>query len=91
MKKTIAFFLEEPSAREALKGILPKVISMEHFFCQYVVFEGKQDLDKKLMKRLRGWRVPDTLFVVLRDKDSADCKVIKEKLTVICNIGLWTN
>ncbi len=46
----------------------------------YLVFEGKQDLEKRLLRRLRGWQLPDTQFVVLRDKDAGDCKAIKQHL-----------
>ncbi|ETW92066.1 MAG: hypothetical protein ETSY1_45340, partial [Candidatus Entotheonella factor] len=49
-----------------------------------VVFEGKQDLEKQLVKRLRGWQVPDTHFVVMRDQDSGNCFEIKDKLTALC-------
>lgn len=54
---TLVFFLEEPSAKEMLKGLLPRVLN-ETFQSRYVVFEGKQDLEKNLIKKLRGWRTP---------------------------------
>lgn len=80
----IVFFLEEPSAREMLKGLLPKVLP-ENISVQYIVFEGKQDLGKKLPIRLRAWQKPDSRFVVLCDKDSADCHQVKESLVEKCN------
>ena len=46
----------------------------------YQVFEGKQDLDKHLERRLRGWRVPDSYFLIMRDQDSGDCRDIKFNL-----------
>ena len=50
-----------------------------------VVFEGKQDLEKRLPKRLRGWQhIEETKFIVLRDQDSADCRLIKQRLIEIC-------
>ncbi|NVK18522.1 MAG: DUF4276 family protein [Methylocystaceae bacterium] len=76
-------FLEEPSAREMLKGLLPKVLP-ENTYVQYVVFEGKQDLEKRLPKRLKNWQIPDTKFLVLRDQDSGNCKTIKENLVKKC-------
>lgn len=79
----LVFFLEEPSAREMLKGLLPRLLP-GHIHVQYVVFEGKQDLEKRLPIRLRAWQRPDSLFVVLRDKDSGDCLVIKQNLTELC-------
>lgn len=48
------------------------------------VFKGKQDLEKQLVKRLRGWRSPDTKFVVMRDQDAADCHDVKARLVELC-------
>ncbi len=78
-----AFFLEEPSAREMLKGLLPKVLPSE-VAVQYVVFQGKHDLNKSLVRKLRAWQKPDTVFFVLQDQDAADCKAIKEELMGKC-------
>lgn len=82
--RQLVFFLEEPSAREMLKGYLPKILP-EDVSPRFVVFEGKQDLEKQLEKRLRGWCVPDSLFIVLRDQDQQDCFAVKEKLIGFCN------
>ncbi len=81
--KTVVFFLEEPSAREFLKGVLPKILSAE-FEPQFVVFEGKQDLEKQLVRRLQGWQRPNSVFVVMRDQDAGDCHVIKQSLRRKC-------
>lgn len=82
--KTIIFFLEEPSAKEMLEGVLPRIIP-ETVLIRYIVFRGKQDLEKNLKKKLRGWRLPDSVFVVMRDQDSGDCKAIKAKLVGLCH------
>ena len=79
----LVFFLEEPSAKEMLQGMLPKILP-EQITTQYVVFEGKQDLEKRLSKKLSAWRSPDTLFVVMRDQDSGNCIAIKETLIDKC-------
>lgn len=81
--KTIVFFLEEPSAREMLLGLLPRLLPDE-IKPRFVIFQGKQDLEKQLEKRLRGWQLPDSIFVVLRDQDSGDCYGIKTGLVEIC-------
>ena len=81
--KTIVFFLEEPSAREMLAGVLPWVLP-ENIQIRYIVFQGKQDLEKNLKKKLCGWRMPDSIFVVMRDQDSGDCKAIKATLANLC-------
>jgi len=82
--KTLVFFLEEPSAKEMLTALLPKILPPE-IDSRFIVFQGKQDLEKNLLKRLRGWRVPESGFIVLRDQDSGDCHTIKRKLSVICS------
>ena len=79
----LVFFLEEPSAREMLKNFLPRILPNK-VTVRYVVFEGKQDLERQLGRKLRGWRVPDTRFVVMRDKDNADCLKVKCRLVRIC-------
>ena len=48
---------------------------------RYLVFEGKQDLENNLARRIRGWRAPDSYFIVLRDQDSGDCRRVKSRLT----------
>lgn len=83
---TIVFFLEEPSAREMLEGVLPRLLS-EQIVIRYVVFQGKQDLEKNLAFKLRGWKTPDSHFVVLRDQDAGDCKIIKARLAELCKKG----
>lgn len=47
---------------------------------RFVVFEGKQDLERQLVRKLRLWRIPDCRFFVLRDQDSGDCRLIKRNL-----------
>ncbi len=83
MVSQLVFFLEEPSAREMLKGILPRLLP-ESINPRYVVFEGKQDLEKQLYRKLRAWNIRDAKFVILRDKDSANCNLIKANLVKIC-------
>jgi len=80
----LVFLLEEPLAREMLKGLLPRLV---HHSVQirYVVFEGKQDLEKNIVRRLRGWRAPDSVFVVLRDQDAANCLTVRRKLAQKCH------
>lgn len=71
--------LEEPSAEEMLKAVLPRILP-ETVDVVYMVFEGKQDLEKRLEMRLRGWQRPDTLFLLMRDQDSGDCLQVKKEL-----------
>lgn len=81
--KTIVFFLEGPSEKEMLLGLLPKILPAD-MDVRYLVFRGKQDLEKNLVRRLRGWQVPDSVFVVMRDQDAGDCHHIKAGLEDLC-------
>lgn len=76
---TLLFLLEEPSARDLLEGLLPRLLG-EAIRCDFLVFEGKQDLERNIPRKIRGWQRPDTKFVVLRDQDAADCHSVKRRL-----------
>lgn len=80
---TLVFFLEEPSAEEMFKGMLPKILP-DHIETRFIVFEGKQDLEKQLGQRMKLWRAPNSQFFVMRDQDSGDCHVIKKNLLEKC-------
>jgi hypothetical protein len=81
----LVFFLEEPSAEAFLKVLIPRLlVRNKDISVYYLVFEGKQDLEKKLNKRLKGWRRPDSRFIVLRDQDSANCIDVKSRLMQLC-------
>lgn len=79
----IAFFLEEPSAREFLIGFIQQ--NFPAIRPKFVVFEGKQDLDRRLAAKLKAWVEPRPKFVVVRDQDSGDCANIKNALNKICH------
>ena len=81
--KTLVFFLEEPSAKEMLDCLLPKILNQDTSY-RCIVFQGKQDLEKSLPKRLRGWQHPDSVFIIIRDQDSGDCRTIKQNLVSLC-------
>ncbi len=84
--RTLVFLLEEPSAQDALEGLLPKLIPAD-VRLRFLVFEGKQDLEKRMARRIRGWLDEHSLFVVLRDQDNGDCQVIKQRLMERCGEG----
>lgn len=79
----LVFFLEEPSAKAMLNGLLPRLLPAG-WQVRYVVFEGKQDLEKQLPRKLQAWRLPGCKFVILKDKDSGDCVVIRQRLIEKC-------
>lgn len=82
----IVFFLEELSAKALLENLVPKILSPAPP-CRFVVYEGKQDLENHLVKRMRGYRVPGARFVVLRDQDAGDCHAVKGSLKSKCVEG----
>lgn len=73
-------FTEEESAKELLNVIIPKIAGPQvEFLC--VSFEGKQDLNKQLERKLKKWCIPNTTFLILTDQDPNDCKALKQRLT----------
>ncbi len=82
--KEIVFLLEEESAKAMLEGLLPRILNAQIGF-RCIPFEGKQDLEKQLVKRIRGYQNPHARFIVLRDQDSQpDCRVLKQNLLDKC-------
>jgi hypothetical protein len=78
----VVFMLEEPSMRTFLKILLPRLFPGVDLDEQvnYSVFQGKQDLDRKLGQRIAAWKTPGTTFLIVRDQDWDDCRVIKRRL-----------
>lgn len=82
MNGRLIFLLEEPSMKELLDGLLPRIFPGLNFQC--VPHEGKSDLDKSIPRKLKAWLEPGVRFVVVRDNDNADCSDIKAKLVRQC-------
>lgn len=82
--RELVFLLEEESAKAMLESLLPRILHSD-IRPRYIPFEGKQDLERQMVKRLRGYVNPHARFVVLRDQDSApDCKKLKAELVERC-------
>lgn len=75
--------LEEPSAALVLKAVLPSVLPKD-VVLQCISFEGKQDFENNIEMKIRNWRLPDSKFLLLRDRDSEDCHVVKKRLVASC-------
>jgi hypothetical protein len=81
--KQLVFLLEEESMKALLDILLPQILPPEiEFLC--IPHEGKQDLEKSIPRKLRAWQTPDTTFIIVRDKDGADCIEIKKRLVSLC-------
>ncbi|MDO9011291.1 MAG: DUF4276 family protein [Gallionella sp.] len=82
--KELVFLLEEPSAKAMLESMLPRILDSS-IRPRLLDFEGKQDLEKQMVKRMKGYLNPHVRFVVMRDQDAApDCHIIKEALLSRC-------
>ncbi|NNM86760.1 MAG: DUF4276 family protein [Phycisphaerales bacterium] len=79
----LVFLLEEQSAAEMLRGLLPRLLP-DAISVRYIVFEGKRDLEDNMVRRLRHYRSPGAQFIVLRDQDSGNCKHLKATLLEKC-------
>ena len=68
--------------QELLDGLLPRLFPGLPFKC--VPHEGKNDLERSIPRKLRGWREPDVRFAVVRDNDGGDCRARKKALRKLC-------
>ncbi|CAK0747669.1 DUF4276 family protein [uncultured Gammaproteobacteria bacterium] len=78
----IVFMVEEPSIKVFLDKALPRFFPTMDFLC--IPHQGKQDLEKSLPRKLKGWTYPEDRFVVIRDKDRDDCVGLKQSLVTLC-------
>lgn len=78
------FLLEEPSAKAMLESLLPRLLDDAiRFRC--IHFEGKQDLEKQLVRKIRAYQNQQARFIVLRDQDNnPDCRAVKNQLLELC-------
>ena len=76
----IKFFLEEPSAEETLKHVLPKILKDVSY--EFHTFQGRDEMLKELPERLKGeqWIPDDWRMIVLIDEDRRDCHELKAYL-----------
>ncbi len=83
--RELVFLLEEESAKVMLDELLPRLIPGDiHHRC--IPFQGKQDLEKQIVRKIRAYQNPEASFVILRDLDShADCKALKTRLMTLCS------
>ena len=75
----LVLFVEEPSMKEVLDVLLPKIVPEDVMF-QVVTFSGRGDLESGIVRKLRYWNEPDVRFVIVEDQDDADCRQRKANL-----------
>lgn len=82
--KELVFLLEEPSAKAMLESLLPRMLDPA-ISLRFIPFDGKSDLEKQMIGKLRGYLNPQARFIVMRDQDNTpDCRVIKNSLLKRC-------
>jgi len=82
--KELVFLLEEPSAKAMLESLLPRILDSS-IRPRLLAFEGKQDLEKQMMGKMRSYLNPHARFIVMRDQDATpDCRVVKDALLARC-------
>jgi hypothetical protein len=83
--RELVFLLEEESAKAFLESLLPRVLD-KSISTRLIAFEGKQDLEKQLTKKIRAYTNSHAHFIVMRDQDSnPNCIKIKENLLQKCS------
>jgi hypothetical protein len=82
--KELVFLLEEESAKAMLESLLPRILDAG-IKPRLLAFEGKQDLEKQMVRKMRSYINPHARFIVMRDQDAMpDCRVIKDALLARC-------
>lgn len=80
----LVFLLEEPSAKAMLESLLPRVLSQDIKY-RLIAFEGKQDLERQLVRKIRAYQNIQARFIVMRDLDNhPDCVQLKHHLLNLC-------
>jgi uncharacterized protein YktA (UPF0223 family) len=81
----LVFMVEEPSMKEVLEVLLPKILPDGMEKPLIIEHRGKGDLEESVPRKLKAWQKSDDKFIIVRDQDSQDdCKKLKEKLLVLC-------
>jgi len=81
----LVFMVEEPSMRELLKILLPKILPGN--FENHIILphNGKNDLAKSIPIKLRAWQNTYDKFIIVHDQDgNDDCRQLKADLLSLC-------
>ena len=81
----LIFLVEESSMQAFLDIFLRRFYPDLDFLC--VPHNGKTHLDRSIVHTLRGWRIPEDRFVIVRDNDGSSCHELKERLRGLCRQG----
>lgn len=86
----IEILVEEPSMKNFLCGILPKILPEGYELntnCFIRDHQGKQDLKRSIPIKMRAFKHSKTpvKVIIIHDQDSSDCKLLKSELRKLTN------
>ena len=82
--KELVFLLEEESAKAMLESLLPRILDTG-IKSRLLAFEGKQDLEKQMVRKMKHYINPHARFIVMRDQDATpDWHDLKKALLTRC-------
>jgi hypothetical protein len=82
--KELVFLVEGEAERNLLDALMPRLFP-DGIGYRVIPFQGKQDMEKRMNLRIRGYQNASARFIILRDQDShADCAVLKQGLMARC-------
>lgn len=75
----LVILTEESSMKTVLQHLLPKLdVRLDEV--TIIAHQGKSDLERSILRKLRGWQDPAVRFPILRDNDRGDCRKRKAHL-----------
>jgi len=84
LNERISFFAGRAFRKSHVEIFIALVLGQQTGF-RCIPFEGKQDLEKQLVRKIDAYQNSQARFIVLRHQDSAaDCAAVKRKLMVLC-------
>jgi len=88
----VEILVEEPSMKNFLYGILPKILPAGYQLninCFIREHQGKQDLKKSIPKKIKAYQhySKPVKVIIIHDQDSSDCKILKSQLQELVNIN----
>jgi hypothetical protein len=79
----IVFLLEEESMKNALEGMLPRLLPEVEW--QLIKHNGRGELKQSIPIKLAHWNEPDVRFIVVMDQERhPDCRMVKAGLVELC-------
>lgn len=82
--KELVFLVEGEAERNLLAALMPRLLPADVGY-RVIPFQGKQDMEKRMNLKIRGYQNASARFIVLRDQDShVDCIALKKSLVTRC-------